>query len=145
MEMSPRCFSASTCVLTLFEAGGVWPDELLHAYVAIPKASGGSRPQRPITVLDVAYRIRAKGIVLACAPALQSSYLGDSAMGFRAQSGTFHKAQLLYDTEWSMSNGLAQGCPASPDLLNILFEPFHRWASQGRLCCWCLFGIGQFC
>ncbi len=31
-----------------------------------------------------------------------------------------------------MANGIAQGCPASPDLLNILFEPFHRWAgSQG--------------
>ena len=23
---------------------------------------------------------------------------------------------------------MAQGCPASPDLLNILFEAFHRWA-----------------
>ena len=29
---------------------------------------------------------------------------------------------------WQASNGLAQGCPASPDLLNILLEPFHRWA-----------------
>jgi hypothetical protein len=29
---------------------------------------------------------------------------------------------------WQAANGLAQGCPASPDLLNILFEPFHRWA-----------------
>ena len=28
-----------------------------------------------------------------------------------------------------MANGLAQGCPASPDLMNILFEPFHRWAA----------------
>ncbi len=27
-----------------------------------------------------------------------------------------------------MANGLAQGCPASPDLLNIVFECFHRWA-----------------
>ena len=32
-------------------------------------------------------------------------------------------------SSWSMANGLAQGCPASPDLLNLLFEPFHRWAS----------------
>ena len=32
-------------------------------------------------------------------------------------------------SEWSVANGLAQGCPASPDLLNILFEPFHRWAA----------------
>ena len=30
---------------------------------------------------------------------------------------------------WRATNGLAQGCPASPDLLNILFEPFHRWAA----------------
>jgi hypothetical protein len=29
---------------------------------------------------------------------------------------------------WQAANGLAQGCPASPDLLNILFETFHRWA-----------------
>ena len=29
---------------------------------------------------------------------------------------------------WYATNGLAQGCPASPDLLNILFEAFHRWA-----------------
>ena len=29
---------------------------------------------------------------------------------------------------WQATNGLAQGCPASPDLLNILLEPFHRWA-----------------
>ena len=29
---------------------------------------------------------------------------------------------------WQAANGMAQGCPASPDLLNLLFEPFHRWA-----------------
>ena len=29
---------------------------------------------------------------------------------------------------WQATNGLAQGCPASPDLLNILLELFHRWA-----------------
>ena len=28
---------------------------------------------------------------------------------------------------------MAQGCPAAPDMLNILFEPFQRWAAaQGR-------------
>jgi len=32
-------------------------------------------------------------------------------------------------SEWNVTNGLAQGCPASPDLLNILFEVFHRWAA----------------
>lgn len=30
---------------------------------------------------------------------------------------------------WYAANGLAQGCPASPDLLNILLEAFHRWAT----------------
>ena len=29
-----------------------------------------------------------------------------------------------------MANDLAQGCPASLDLMNILFEPFHRWAAE---------------
>ena len=29
-----------------------------------------------------------------------------------------------------MANGLAQGCPERPDLLNILYEPFHRWAAS---------------
>ena len=28
---------------------------------------------------------------------------------------------------WQAANGLAQGCPASPDLLNLLMEAFHRW------------------
>ena len=166
----------------------------------IPKASGGTRPQdqRPITVLDVVYRLWAKGIIQSWASVLRGVYLGPAAFGFRAQSGTLHVAQLLNDliemqrrqgqplwlvsfdvekcfpslpwwalfgileltgvdprvvrcfrsfyaqlrhhfrygqvdgTEWLMANGLAQGCPASPDLLNILFEPFHRWAaSQG--------------
>ena len=34
---------------------------------------------------------------------------------------------------WQATNGLAQGCPASPDLLNILLEPFHRWALAAGL------------
>ena len=56
----------------------------------IPKANGGSRPadQRPITVLDVPYRVWAKGIVLEWLQVLQRQYLGDAALGFRAQSGT---------------------------------------------------------
>ena len=29
---------------------------------------------------------------------------------------------------WWASNGLPQGCPASPDELNLLMEAFHRWA-----------------
>ena len=66
-------------LLTLVEREGHWPVELLSAYVAmIPKASGGSRPQdqRPITVLDVLYRLWAKGIIQGWAPVLQGIYLG---------------------------------------------------------------------
>ena len=186
-------------LLNVVEESGEWPQEVLAAYVTmIPKSSGGTRPQdqRPITVLDVLYRVWAKGVVLNWAPVLQREYPGLAAMGFRAQSGTLHLAQLLSDlielqrrrkqqlwlvsfdvekcfpslpwwaifgvltragvpqrivrcfrqlyanlrhrfrfgqvdgTEWSMTNGLAQGCPASPDLLNVLFEPFHRWAAS---------------
>ena len=29
---------------------------------------------------------------------------------------------------WQACNGAPQGDPASPDLLNLLLEPFHRWA-----------------
>ena len=32
-------------------------------------------------------------------------------------------------SDWSMANGLAQGFPAIPDLLNLLFEPFHLLAA----------------
>ena len=184
-------------LLTMVEAGGRWPAEWLEAYVTmIPKAAGGSRPrdQRPITVLEVLYRVWAKGVVLSWGPTLQTKFLGQAAMGFRAQSGAVYLVQLLsdlialqrrrhaplwlasFDIEkcydmlpwwalfrtllqagvspqlvavfqsfyvglqrrfrygqvdgevWQAANGLAQGCPASPDLLNILFEAFHRWA-----------------
>ena len=68
-------------LLAMIEATGVWPRELLQAYVAlIPKASGGSRPQdqRPIAVLDVLYRLWVKGATLAWAPVLHGDYLGAS-------------------------------------------------------------------
>ena len=87
-------------LLSLVEDEGVWPTEWATAYVSmIPKSSGGSRPrdQRPITVLDLVYRIWAKGVVLAWAPVLQQSYLGQAAMGFRAGAGVLHLAQLLSD------------------------------------------------
>ena len=184
-------------LLSLVEEHRQWPDDSLAAYVAmIPKATGGSRllDQRPITVLEVLYRLWAKGVVQEWQPVLQHSLLGHASFGFRAQTGMLHAAQLLEDvihqrrsqhqelwlasfdiakcydslpwwavfrvlqhagvrpsvvacfldfyrrvrrrfrygaldgTEWYAANGLAQGCPASPDLLNILFEPFHRWA-----------------
>jgi hypothetical protein len=189
-------------LLQLVESAGRWPTEWLDAYVAmIPKSAGGSRPrdQRPITVLEVVYRIWSKGVVREWTSVLQQQFLGQAAMGFRAQSGTLHVAQLLsdlivlqrrrgaqlwlasFDVEkcfdslpwwavfgvlraagvraevvecfaafyrhlrrrfrfgqvdgglWAARNGLAQGCPASPDLLNILFEPFHRWAAAQSL------------
>ena len=78
----------------------IWPPEWLDAYVTmIPKASGGSRPrdQRPITVLEVMYRIWSKGVVQEWAPVLHKEFLGPSAMGFRAGAGTVHLAQLLSD------------------------------------------------
>jgi hypothetical protein len=167
----------------------------------IPKASGGSRPedQRPITVLDLPYRVWAKGVVLEWKSVLQSAFLGDAAMGFRTQSGTTHVVQLLQDlialqrqrdvelwlasfdirkcydmlpwwaifgiarragvreevvrgfeafyhqlqrrfrygqvdgSVWQAANGAAQGCPASPDLLNLLLEAFHCWARAAGL------------
>ena len=92
--------SAVSRLLTLVEDDGVWPAEWLDAFVAmIPKAAGGSRPQdqRPITVLDVLYRIWSKGVVLTWGPTLHGQYLGTAAMGFRAESGTLHAAQLLSD------------------------------------------------
>ena len=167
----------------------------------IPKAAGGTRPkdQRPITVLEVMYRVWSKAIILEWAPVLQRELLGPWAMGFRAGSGTLYLAQLLSDIihlqhrrgaelwlasfnvekafgslpwravfgtlrragvapqvvdsfasfyrdlrrrfrygsvdgeMWRACNGLAQGCPASPDLLNMLFEAFHRWAAAAGL------------
>ena len=44
----------------------------------------------------------------------------------------FRNGAVLGET-WQAANGLAQGCPASPDLLNVLFEPFHWWAAAERL------------
>ena len=189
-------------LLNLVEAERRWPSAWLEAYVSmIPKASGGSRPQdqRPITVLEVLYRLWAKGIVTEWGPTLQASLLSDAAFGFRSGRGTLHAAQVVADLlaeqrarrhelwlasfdlkkcfdslpwwavfrllravgveekvvacfrafyrdvrrrfrygavlgePWRAANGLAQGCPASPDLLNILFEPFHRWAAAERL------------
>ena len=34
---------------------------------------------------------------------------------------------------WQAANSLMQGCPASPDELNLLLEPFHRWALAAGL------------
>ena len=61
-------------LLTLVEEAGHWPSDWLNAYVTmIPKAAGGTRPrdQRPITVLDIIYRVWAKGIVLEWSATLE--------------------------------------------------------------------------
>lgn len=31
-------------------------------------------------------------------------------------------------SSWRAANSLMQGCPAAPDQLNMLLEPFHQWA-----------------
>ena len=43
------------------------------------------------------YRLWSKGIALEWAATLQRDYLGQAALGFRAQAGTLHVAQLLSD------------------------------------------------
>ena len=184
-------------LFTLIESNSSWPSEWLDAYVTmIPKAAGGSRPrdQRPITVLEVLYRVWSKGVVLEWAPPAERVF-GQRCYGVPRGSGTLHLAQLLSDlivlqsrrhsplwlasfdiekcfdslpwwavfgtlrhagvrpslvrcfevfygdlrrrfrygqvdgSVWHAANGLAQGCPASPDLLNFFFEAFHRWAA----------------
>ena len=200
--LPPAWLSAVARLLNLIEAAGSWPAEWLDAYIVmIPKSAGGSRPrdQRPITVLPMVYRLWSKAVVLEWQPVMQHSYLGQAAMGFRAQAGTLHVAQLLsdiitlcrtrgselwlmsFDIEkcydsvpwwalfgvmrrtgiaenvvsgfeayyrqlrrrfrygqadgdvWHAANSLMQGCPASPDELNLLLEPFHRWALASNL------------
>ena len=193
--------SAVARLLDFVMKGGEWPQQAMEAYVSlIPKGMGTDvGMQRPITVLELLYRVFATGVVRAWRPVLHNEHLGDQAMGFRANCGTRHIAQLLsdivtmgkregrevwlvkfdvkkcYDSipwwalfgvmkksgvsprvvscfrrfyeglfrrfrfgsvdgeRWKASNGMAQGCPAAPDMLNVLFEPFQRWAAaQGK-------------
>ena len=86
-------------LLRLVEEASVWPDEPIKASVAmIPKAAAGSRLQdeRPITVLDVVYRVWAKGVVMAWATVLHREYLGRTVICFRAQSGTMYTQDLIW-------------------------------------------------
>ena len=185
-------------LLNLVEKEGRWPKESTSAYICVlPKTEESAEPGdfRPITVLDVIYRLWARGVVELWKVPLQQEILSECVMGFREERGCTHLAQLVqdivdmsddlwlvsfdiqkcYDTlpwwalfgtisaygvpntivkafetmytslerrfrygrwdgeAWTATNGLAQGCPASPDLLNFLYEPFHRWAqSTGR-------------
>ena len=43
------------------------------------------------------WRLWSKGVVMEWTAVLQGAYLGQAAMGFRAQAGTLHVAQLLSD------------------------------------------------
>ena len=88
--MPPEVHARLADLLAMVESTGVWPRELLQGYVAIiPKASGGSCPQdqRPIAVLDVLYRLWAKGITLSWAPTPHASFLGPTVLGFSAPRG----------------------------------------------------------
>ena len=87
-------------LLAEVESSGTWPESVLNACVTMfPKVSGGSRPraQRPITVLDLLYQVWAKEVVMEWSGTLNTKFLGKAAMGFRAQTGTLHLAQLLSD------------------------------------------------
>lgn len=180
---------------------GIWPEEALKAYVVlIPKGNGNKiEDQRPITVLELFYRIFARGWSNTWKETLDKIYLGPAATGFRPATSARHMAQIISDViqwrtangkeiwvakldfrkcydsvpwwaiwgtmnasgidprvirafknfysqlrrvfrfgsfdgdPWGASNGLAQGCPAAPEKLNLLLEPFHRWAMEEKL------------
>ena len=87
-------------LFNMAEEEGCWPDAWAEAYVVmIPKSAGGTRPQdqRPITVLPLLWRLWGKGVARDWVGVLQGAFLGEAAMGFRAQTGTLHVAQLLTD------------------------------------------------
>ena len=91
-------FDAVARLLAWVQDTGEWPSDLLHAYVAlIPKGQGTEvTAQRPITVLELCYRIFAKAVVTAWSPTLQRQ-LGEAAMGFRMCTGTTQMGQFVQD------------------------------------------------
>jgi hypothetical protein len=120
-------------LLNLVEEEGRWPKEWLEAYVAmIPKASGGSRPQdqRPITVLEIIYRIWSKGVVQEWSPTLQGQLLGQAAFGFRSQSGCLHAAQVLADLIEVRRSEKLELWLASFDVAKC-FDSLPWWESSG--------------
>jgi hypothetical protein len=128
-------YTAMARLYNLIEKSGRWPVEWLNAYVAmIPKAAGGTRPrdQRPITVLEVIYRVWSKGIILEWAPTLQRELLGPWTMGFRAGSGTLYLAQLLSDIIILQRRRGAELWLASFDVEKA-FDSLPWWAVLG--CC----------
>jgi hypothetical protein len=99
-----------------------------------PQGIGGSRPrdQRPITVLEVMYRIWSKGTVQEWTPTLHTAFLGTAAFGFRAQSGTLHVAQLLSDLMNLQQQRRHQLWLASFDVEKC-FDSLPWWAVFGTL------------
>jgi hypothetical protein len=100
----------------------------------IPKAAGGTRPrdQHPITVLDIIYRVWAKGIVLEWSATLNCHLLGPAAMGFRRELGTVHLAQLLNDLILLRRRRREQLWLASFDIQKC-FDSLPWWALFGVL------------
>ena len=131
----PESWAAAVArLLGLVEAERRWPSHWLNAYVTmIPKASGGSRPedQRPITVLELLYRVWAKGITLEWRVVLQRNYLGDAAMGFRAEAGTKHMVQLLTDLIAVQQRRKAE----------LFFASFDLWKAYDTIPWWAVFGV----
>ena len=195
------CYEWIARLLQLVEEGHQWPEECLKAYVAIlPKGEAvkGPNDYRPITVMDVVYRVWAKGKVMDWQKDM-ARILSPGVFGFREGHSGSHLSQMVQDLiyaaederselrlcsfdtkkcydsipwwmlfgvmgaagfpesvvgpfrafyrdlrrrfrygrwdgeEWTATNGMAQGCPASPDLLNLLYETFQRWAREQGL------------
>ena len=83
------CYASVAKLFQQIHETGEWPENLLDAYVVlIPKGQGNEmKSQRPITVLQILFRIFAKGIVRTWRETLMGTYLGEQAMGFRTGTG----------------------------------------------------------
>lgn len=92
--------SAVARTLMLVEQERRRPEEWLQAYITmVPKAAGGDRPrdQRPMTVLEVLYRVWVKGVTMEWKVTVHAKYLGPAAMGFRTGASALEVPQLLQD------------------------------------------------
>ena len=124
-------------LFNLAERLGTWPADWAEAYVVmIPKAAGGTRPedQRPITVLPFLWRLWGKGVARDWADVLQGCLLGESAMGFRAQAGTLHAAQLLTDLIALQRRRGEELWLVSVDLWKC-YDMIRWWAIFGSMAC----------
>ena len=113
-------------LLTMMEGSGTWPSEWLDAYIAmIPKASGGARPrdQRPITVLEVMYRVWSKGVSVEWKPVLQKAFLSQAAMGSGRKRG-----RCTWRSCWPTSSSCRSGAGRS------FSWPPSTWRSASTAC-----------